>query len=159
MTLSQRSPAGLEKYVFRSSSSLSRRASSSRRMASEARFVGQEGKNEVSVPLKQDRVLVFVGFCGLNWLGSLKVALKVEEMWVASNSAHSSSSGSQRGLPLNGERSRKMAGMVLAMWVWCVRGCARRCGVEEKGELRDSVELLGELSYSSCTNSGAISEP
>jgi len=42
---------------------------------------------------------------------------------------------------------------------WCVRGCAGRCGLEEKGELRESVELLGELSKSSCANSGAISEP
>ena len=64
--------------------------------------MGEDGRREVSVALKRDRVLVLVGFCGLFWLGSLKVALKVEETWLASNSAHSSSSGSQRGLPLNG---------------------------------------------------------
>jgi hypothetical protein len=30
---------------------------------------------------------------------------------------------------------------------------------EEKGELRESVELLGSVSESSCANSGAVSEP
>jgi len=120
--------------------------------------VGEDGRKEVIVALKRDRVLVLAGFCGLRWLGSLKVALKVEEMWLASNSAHSSSSGSQRGFPLNGERSRRLVGMVLAMSGRCVRACAGRCGLEEKGELRESVELLGELSKSSCANSGAISE-
>jgi hypothetical protein len=30
---------------------------------------------------------------------------------------------------------------------------------EEKGELRESVELLGSLSESYCANNGAISEP
>jgi hypothetical protein len=30
---------------------------------------------------------------------------------------------------------------------------------EEKGELRESFELLGSLSESSCANNGAISEP
>jgi len=42
--------------------------------------VGEEGRRDVSVALKRDRVLVFVDFCGLFWLGSLKVALKVEEI-------------------------------------------------------------------------------
>ena len=40
--------------------------------------MGEDGRREVSVALKRDRVLVLVGFCGLFWLGSLKVALKVE---------------------------------------------------------------------------------
>jgi hypothetical protein len=34
-----------------------------------------------------------------------------------------------------------------------------RWGSEEKGELRESVELLRSLSESSCANNGAISEP
>jgi hypothetical protein len=124
--------------------------------------VRDKGRREVSVLLKRDSVLSRVEFCGLYWLGSLKEVLKVEEIRVASSSAHSSSSGSQRGLPLNGERSRRVAGMVVAIAVWCVRGCEARLRAEEKGELRESVQLLGSLSESSCgfgINSGAISDP
>ena len=121
-----------------------------------------KGRRVVSVLLKRDSVLSRVKFCGLYWLGSLKDALKVEEIRVASSSAHSSSSGSQRGLPLNGERSRRVADMVVAITVWSVRGCEARLRAEEKGELRESVQLLGSLSESSCgfgINSGANSDP
>jgi hypothetical protein len=71
-------------------------------------------------------------------------------------------------LPLKGEEmSQRLAGILvslcwLAIAVWGVGGGMARLRSEEKGELRESVELLGLLSESSCggcTNNGAISEP
>ena len=65
---------------------------------------------------------------------------------------------------MKGERSRGLVSMVIslcrpAIVVWGVRDCMVRWRSEEKGELRQSVELLGSLSESSCANDGAISEP
>jgi hypothetical protein len=70
------------------------------------------------VLFKRDNVLPFADFRGLYCPGSLKEALKVEEMWVAFRSAHSSSSGSQSGLSLKGEMSRRLAGIVFLRLGW-----------------------------------------
>jgi hypothetical protein len=153
-TSSWRSPLGLLKYVFCRTSSLSRYSSSWRSFSAERRRgEEEEGRYGVMVFVKRERA---PDFRGEDVEGSRKEALNVETTFVASTSAHSSSEGSQRLLPLEGARLREVASVAAWGVGTCAGGVSRSRTEsaelldEAERELSESVEPLVALDVSFC---------